>query len=546
VQLSQREIFIIVFIATAIVYIFGMQVEVMEVDAAQYASISMEMLDTGSFLQVMERGHDYLDKPPLLFWLSTFSYFIFGMSSWSYKLPSVIFALIGIYSTYRFALLYYSKQTALLASAVFATCQALFLITNDVRTDTILCCSVILASWHLASYMISGKKLNFVMAFVGISLALLTKGPIGLFSIIFAFGTHILITRDWKQIWRWEWILGLVIIAIMLTPMCIGLYQQYGTKGLRFYFWTQSFGRITGENTWANNPDPFFLFHSFLWSFLPWPFFFLLAMGWNIKTLWKQKFKLNTGQEAITTGGIILSYLALSRSAYQLPHYIYVILPFASVVTANYIINVFDTYKNSVFFKSVTVIQLVLVLALWIIGFILTFIVFKAESWQWALFVYFVVSTLVVIWKVPGTEKLIYASLITIIGVNFFMSSHIYPNILKYQSQSEAGKYISAHKIPSSQMAFYGDFGFSLDFYSGYRIKELVKEKELIDYAGSKDKYCYTNHFGIGSLAARGIKCDTVLKLKDYHVTLLTLPFLNPATRESRLKENYLIKFSDN
>jgi hypothetical protein len=37
----------------------------MNVDAAQYASISQEMLRNHSYLQVMDLQYDYLDKPPL-------------------------------------------------------------------------------------------------------------------------------------------------------------------------------------------------------------------------------------------------------------------------------------------------------------------------------------------------------------------------------------------------------------------------------------------------------------------------------------------------
>ncbi|MEO0008670.1 MAG: hypothetical protein RJA20_2866, partial [Bacteroidota bacterium] len=50
--------------------IAGLFLDIMDVDAAQYASIALEMTQNGSWLQVMHRGADYLDKPPLLFWLS--------------------------------------------------------------------------------------------------------------------------------------------------------------------------------------------------------------------------------------------------------------------------------------------------------------------------------------------------------------------------------------------------------------------------------------------------------------------------------------------
>src|SRR3954463_16252122 len=94
------------------VYITGMLVDVMTVDAAQYAEMSLEMLRTKSFLKVFCLGQNYLDKPPLLFWLDSVSYFIFGVGNFAYKLPSLLSALLGIYSTYRFALLYYSRETA--------------------------------------------------------------------------------------------------------------------------------------------------------------------------------------------------------------------------------------------------------------------------------------------------------------------------------------------------------------------------------------------------------------------------------------------------
>src|SRR5690242_14579441 len=72
-----------------LVYGLGLTVEIMEVDAAQYASISREMLETGQWLQVHHRYMDYLDKPPLLFWFSALSLKLFGVSIWAYKLPSV-------------------------------------------------------------------------------------------------------------------------------------------------------------------------------------------------------------------------------------------------------------------------------------------------------------------------------------------------------------------------------------------------------------------------------------------------------------------------
>jgi 4-amino-4-deoxy-L-arabinose transferase-like glycosyltransferase len=83
--------------AIVVVYIISGFVDVMEVDAAQYASIAREMLERGEYLQVTNRYVDYLDKPPLLFWLSALSFKVFGISNVAFKLPSLLFAIVGIF-----------------------------------------------------------------------------------------------------------------------------------------------------------------------------------------------------------------------------------------------------------------------------------------------------------------------------------------------------------------------------------------------------------------------------------------------------------------
>ena len=60
-----------ILVACLVVYLLAMwSIPVIDIDAAQYASMSREMLENNSFLKLYDLGHDYLDKPPMLFWLS--------------------------------------------------------------------------------------------------------------------------------------------------------------------------------------------------------------------------------------------------------------------------------------------------------------------------------------------------------------------------------------------------------------------------------------------------------------------------------------------
>jgi 4-amino-4-deoxy-L-arabinose transferase-like glycosyltransferase len=90
-------------------------IPLMDIDAAQYASISREMLERNSFLQIYDLGKDYLDKPPMLFWLSALSMKIFGIYDWAYRLPSFIFLILALYATFKFAKLKYNQTVAALA-----------------------------------------------------------------------------------------------------------------------------------------------------------------------------------------------------------------------------------------------------------------------------------------------------------------------------------------------------------------------------------------------------------------------------------------------
>jgi 4-amino-4-deoxy-L-arabinose transferase-like glycosyltransferase len=140
----------------------------MEIDAVQYANISREMLQNKSFLQIFDQGKDYLDKPPLLFWLSSISMYFLGVNDFAFRLPSILMAILAIYSTYKFTILYYSKDIAALAALVLASTQAMFLITHDVRTDTMLMAWVILGIWQFASWLTTRKWSSFFIAFTAI------------------------------------------------------------------------------------------------------------------------------------------------------------------------------------------------------------------------------------------------------------------------------------------------------------------------------------------------------------------------------------------
>lgn len=547
-------------------FICGLGVDVMDVDASQYASMSRLMHETGNYLQVHDRNHDYLDKPPLLFWLSSFSFGIFGISNWAYKLPSFLFGLLGIYSTYALGKLLYNRQTGRMAALVLASSVAIFIIHNDIRTDTMLIGAVVFAIWQLLLWVKTKRWLNLLLGFAGIGVAMLAKGPLGLMLPVLALSCDFAYKRQWRNFFRWQWLVGLVLVALILLPMCIGLYQQFdlhpektvngktGVSGLAFYFWTQSFGRLTGASDWGtkfdNGAGPFFFVHTFLWAFLPWSVPFLLALWKSLVMLVRSRFRAGILAETATVGGFLLTFVALSASKYKLPHYIYVTLPLASIMTARYLVHdvlpgtkkwLFSSYRALFHFTSLlllaasaTVIFIVFgraawpVILLWLCGALLTlYLFFRART---------------------SESKLFYPLLVSVITTFLVGNLHFYPHLMLYQSSNVAAKMVDEKKIPEGKFyAYRGDIEFSLDFYSR-RVMSYIPGG--LDSLGSqlrekKTIWVYTDDTGEKEIRERGFAVGESHRLEHFGVQNLSIPFLNPATRPQTLRTRYLLELKD-
>ncbi len=531
----------------------------MDVDAAQYASIAREMLERGDYLHVTNRYADYLDKPPMLFWLSAVSFKLFGISNFAYKLPSLLFALLAIFSTYKLGKLLYSEKTGMLATLMFASCQAMFLITNDVRTDTILTGAIIFSIWNIAAYNKSGKLTSLFAGFIGIAAAMLAKGPIGLMVPALAFGSHFILKREWKNIFRWQWILGLLIVAILLSPMLMGLYQQFDAhpekniSGVRFFLWEQSFGRLTGDNPFINSQQtkqpfsPLFFTHTFLWSFLPWSVLFVFAYWEKLKEIFVSKFRLKENEEAITAGGFTLVFIAMTLSDYKLPHYVFIVYPLAAIITADYVFRTFDKAGKKKLQNIFTIIQLIISIIIWLIILLICIYSLPIENiFLWLVAALFLGFCIYFLFSSSSFQKIIFSSLLAITGANFLLSAHFYPALLTYQSNCTAGRFAEEKNIPDEQFVCYKAGGHSLDFYSRRIVPWIQSTSAISDKLGSSEVWVFTSEEGKRDFEKENLVADSVIGYQDYRVTSLSLPFLIPSEREIVLKKKYLLHFRRN
>ncbi|HQW40860.1 MAG: glycosyltransferase family 39 protein [Flavobacteriales bacterium] len=527
--MSQRSFLIALFAVLAVV-LLGMDLDIMEVDAAQYAGMSRDMMLHGNVLELFFRGNDYLDKPPLLFWVSAISFKVFGVHTWSYRLPSVLFAFLGLYSTFRFTRLYHDIQVARLATVIFGCSAAFFLMTNDVRCDTLLTAMVITAVWLGCAWLETDASRYLILCSLAIGAAMLAKGPIGAIAPLCALGGQLLFTGRVKKLFQMEVLLVPLLIAMCLVPMCIGLYGQHGVHGLRFYFWEQSFGRITGGNRWKDDSSVFFFTHELLWQLLPWILFVLIGLWKGLRAMIKHK----ELPEYASLSGAVLVFLAISLSQFKLPHYLYVALPFFAVLGAG---------PLAAINKTLAVAHCVILSLLWTLSTALLIVVFPDGRWPFAALSLLVIPiTILLFRRKEWLHALPSTSVVVMVSIGLAMNGHFYPNLLRFQANAQAGQWAAANKLDQDHFFGMQVSGTAMDFYAGYPVKWISNADEARSVI-APGVVIYTDGPHRAELINAGLVPSEETILKNYPVQVLGVDFLLPNDRPALLEDRFLLQY---
>ncbi|HUC81610.1 MAG TPA: glycosyltransferase family 39 protein [Flavisolibacter sp.] len=539
-----RTQYILLFSFLALVYIIGLFVPLMDNDSAHHAVIALRMYLTGDYVSLVDHGKDYLDKPHLHFWLSAWSYSIFGVTGFAYKAPSFLFTVLGTYSTYRLGRTLYNSELGRLAALIVASAFAYILANNDVRMDAILTASIIFATWQAVEWVNGKRALNAIGAALGLALGFCTKGHIGVVIPVFGAAFYILYRKDWKSFYHPQLLLILLAFAVFIAPVVYCYYLQFdlhpekvirgksGRSGVEFILWQQNFERFQGDSFGADGKnDYFFFFHSFLWAFAPWSILAFLAFISRLKGFAKRQ------QEWLTTSMFALMLLLMTFSGFKLPHYLTIIFPTTAVLTASYLVGQRERGKS---LKGLLITQVVIcVLCLLIAGAVnvWAFPVEKAFVIFGFLFLCgFCVSFLLRLKS--NLQKLVGASVLTTLLVFFLLNANFYPQLLTYQGGNQMA-FATKEKVDAKKVYFWpGIYSSSYNFYTS----ELRKEFSDSVLQLPSPVWVLTDINRLEELKAKGLAPMEIIEQPDYEITTMQLPFINPATREKELTKMLLVR----
>jgi len=258
---------------------------------ARYASIAQEMVRSGDWLTpqipMPEGVVPYLGKPPLHFWLTAASFEVFGMDTWTARLPSFLAALLIIGVVFQLARRAYGETTAILATLITCSAAMFFLVSGTSVLDMTLTAMVTAAIFPMYLRIVEQRPQHWLLpvaAFFG-ALGFLTKGPIALVLIFLPFFLWGAFSRNFSWIRLPSWVLPAIVFIITAVPWFI-LSEQANPGFLKYFVWNEniarylfkSYGDLYGSgHVYPRGTSWVMLFV----AFLPWT----VVLAWRIKAI---------------------------------------------------------------------------------------------------------------------------------------------------------------------------------------------------------------------------------------------------------------------
>ncbi len=235
-----------------------------------YSEISREMLHSGDWHQWIIphlNGLAYMEKPPLLYWLTAVSFAVFGESEWSARLVPVISSLSCVGLLLWFGCKLGRPQTVRLAAIMFVSGLGVTAMSRTLMFDMLLTALLTAALMWAYFFIISNdaRALRFAYAFLG--LAVMAKGFIAIILFCAVIGSFILsqsksighFLTSLAKCWNWKAI-GIFLLIVLPWHVIAVLTEPIFAW---FYFVNEHVLRFLGKR------EPHDYYAGAWWYYLP-------------------------------------------------------------------------------------------------------------------------------------------------------------------------------------------------------------------------------------------------------------------------------------
>lgn len=309
---------------------------------SNYALTAKEMLLSGDYFSPRIFGNYWYDKPIFFYWEIIAAFKLFGISDFSARFFPALFGMAGIVLAYGFTARLYDKKTGFLTGLILLTTVEYFYLSKAIITDMTL--FVFYSACLMAFYIAysEGKPRWYYLAYFFAGLAVLTKGPIGLFQPGLIILLFLLWRRDFKALLHIKLVSGLTLFLATTLVWYGPMYALHGSDFISQFIGVHNILRATVSehpqyNVW------YYYSAVFLAGFVPWVF--TLPLAWRdyglsrkIAAAWREKrlslpaFSMKTQFLIVWAAVIFVTYqlMATKYMTYTFPYMIPLAIGFAS------------------------------------------------------------------------------------------------------------------------------------------------------------------------------------------------------------------------
>jgi 4-amino-4-deoxy-L-arabinose transferase-like glycosyltransferase len=546
-----RRTFTILIVIVGLVNLTGLMNGIFTADSSLYATISKSLSQSGDYLNIYVQGKDWLDKPHFPFWVCALSIKAFGVNTFAYKFPSVLFFLFGLIYTYKLAKLLYDKETARLATLIVGSSVHIIISNNDTRAEAILLCLVVAAVYYMYRLTLNFTFRDILLTSIFSAAAVMTKGIFVLIIIYSAIFGNLILKKDYIKIFNYRWVLVFALTFIFIFPELYALYVQFdlhpekvvfnrtGVSGIKFFLWDCQFGRFFNTGPITGKGDVTFFVGTMFWAFAPWAIAGFTALFISARNIVK-RIQL---REYVAFFGFSIMFIVFSVSKFQLPHYLNIIYPFLAILLADFIIGSVSNPKLTM----VTKISINIYASFYIVVMI-ALEYFLRSDYLYLSVVLIVFSIFLTLFinspKIVLRYKHLILGVLSTMSFALFMNLSFYPTILKYQAGAESALYIN-DKFPQYNVIATGLDDWLLDYYLKSKLARIEDIAELKKIQTDPDILIYTDDNFLKSMKESNLNYSVLKSFDYFHTTRLNMKFINHLTREKSLGKRYLVKIDN-
>ena len=217
-------------------------------DESRFAQASVQMLETGDYVRIAVQDQPRNKKPVGIYWLQAASTAAFSKASaraiWSYRLPSVLGALIAALATFWTGQRLIGRRAAFIGACLFASSLLIGVEGMTAKTDAMLCGLTTLALAALARLrtLTAHPRAVALIFWAALGAGILIKGPV---TPLAAFGA-LAALYVWERKADWmkplAWWPGPALALLIVLPWGVAIWSA--TNG---QFFSDAIGHDLGS-----------------------------------------------------------------------------------------------------------------------------------------------------------------------------------------------------------------------------------------------------------------------------------------------------------